>query len=308
MGDGHGHHHHGMRAQHDYGAAFAIGIVLNIIFVGVEAGYGFVADSVALIADAGHNLFDVLGLAIAWVAWMLAKRQPTERFTYGMRGSTILAALLNALLLLFACGAIALEGVQRLIDPRPVSGGIVIAVAAVGIIVNFGTALLFARGRKHDINLRGAFLHMAADGVVSAGVVVAGFLTLKTGKGWIDPATSLIIVVVIFLGTWALLRESVALAMDAVPTGIDPRAVSERLARVPGVARVHHLHIWPTSTTETALTTHLVMPGGHPGDGFLREVAHIMEHDFAIGHATFQIETGDADCVVPVDCAPVPEN
>jgi cobalt-zinc-cadmium efflux system protein len=302
---GHAGHDHGAHshAPANYGRAFAFGITLNLIFVVIEAFYGFLAGSVALIADAGHNLFDVLGLTIAWGAWWLAKRQPTARFTYGMRGSTILAALLNALLLLVACGAIALEGVQRLADPRPVAGAVVMAVATAGIVVNLGTALLFLGGRAHDINLRGAFLHMVADGAVSAGVVVAGYLTLKTGLGWIDPATSLVIVVVILLGTWGLLRESVALAMDAVPDGIDPGAVTERLAAVPGVARIHHLHIWPTSTTQTALTAHLVMPGGHPGDAFLGRLSHMLEHDFGIGHATFQIETGDAECVTPADCA-----
>ncbi|HWL48229.1 MAG TPA: cation diffusion facilitator family transporter, partial [Sphingomonadaceae bacterium] len=208
-GHSHGHGHgHGGHGSADYGRAFAFGIALNLVFVAVEGTYGFIAGSVALIADAGHNLFDVLGLAIAWGAWWLARRRPTARFTYGMRGSTILAALLNALLLLVACGAIALEGVQRLVDPRPVAGAVVMAVAAVGIVVNFGTALLFLRGRAHDINVRGAFLHMVADGAVSAGVVVAGYVTLRTGSAWVDPATSLVIVVVILVGTWGLLRES----------------------------------------------------------------------------------------------------
>jgi len=302
-GHGHGHHHH-HHGPSGYGRAFAIGIGLNLVFVAVEAAYGFVAGSMALMADAGHNLSDVLGLVVAWAAWVLAKRRPTMRFTYGLRSSSILAALFNALMLLVACGAIALEAAQRLARPEPVAGATVMVVAGIGIIVNLGTALLFAGGRKGDINIRGAFLHMAADAAVSAGVVVAGFLTLRTGAEWIDPITSLLIVLVILWSSWGLLREALAMAMQAVPGSIDPAAVSARLATVPGVARVHHLHIWPMSTTETALTAHLVMPGGHPGDAFLSHLGQVVEHDFAIHHATFQIETGEGDCVVPADCTP----
>lgn len=276
-----------------YGRAFIIGIGLNLGFVGVESTAGLIANSMALLADAGHNLSDVLGLVVAYAAYRLSKRPATARFTYGLRGSSILAALFNSLFLLLACGGIAAEAIRRFGSPSAVEGGTVMAVAAVGIVVNLGTALLFARGRQRDINIRGAFLHMAADAAVSAGVVVAGLLVLRTGLTWIDPAVSLVIVAVILGGTWGLLRESLAMSLNAVPAGIDVEAVAVRLGREPGVTRVHHLHVWPTSTTETALTAHLVIPGGHPGDGFLARLADLMEHEFGIGHATFQIETGD---------------
>lgn len=299
MRESHGHSHHThAHTPADFGRAFAIGIVLNLVFVAVEATYGLIANSMALLADAGHNLSDVLGLVVAWAAYLLAKRKPSPRFTYGLRSSSILAALFNGLLLLFACGAIALEAVQRFAAPQPVQGATVMVVAAVGIAVNLGTALLFARGRKGDINIRGAFLHMAADAAVSAGVVVAGMLTLRTGLPWIDPATSLLIVAVILAGTWGLLREAFAMAMHAAPSGIDPDAVADALGRVTGVSRVHHIHIWPMSTTETALTAHLVMPGGAPGDAFLAKLASDLAHRFAIAHSTIQIETGERD-----DCA-----
>lgn len=299
-GHGHGHAHdhaHGhSHAPASFGRAFAIGITLNLLFVMVEAFYGFASGSTALLADAGHNLSDVLGLVVAWTAWLLSQRKPTARYTYGLRGSSILAALLNALLLMVACGAILLEAAQRFADPAPVAGRTVMIVAGIGIVVNLGTALLFARGGKGDINIRGAFLHMAADAAVSAGVVIAGLATLKTGAHWIDPATSLLIVGVIVWSTWGLLRESLAMALAAVPNRIDPAEVTRALAAVPGVARVHHLHIWPTSTTEAAMTAHLVMPGGHPGDSFLRETAGMLNDRFAIDHATLQIERGDGPC------------
>jgi cobalt-zinc-cadmium efflux system protein len=294
--DGHsGHHHHHSHAPKDFGRAFAIGIGLNLAFVVVEAGYGLAANSMALLADAGHNLSDVLGLVMAWGAYVLARRAPTQRFTYGLRSSSILAALFNALLLFFACGGIVLEAVQRLGDPARVAGTTVMTVAAIGIVINLGTALLFARGSKGDLNLRGAFLHMAADAAVSAGVVVAGFLTLTTGAAWIDPATSLVIVAVILAGAWGLFRDSLAMSLHAVPPGIDPEQVTAHLAALPGVDRVHHVHIWPMSTTETALTAHLVMPAGPPGDRFLNSTAHDLEHRFRISHATLQVETG-RDC------------
>ncbi len=298
--NGHGHHHGAGGHSHgpvNYGRVFGIGIALNLAFVGIEGFYGFVTGSMALLADAGHNLSDVLGLVIAWGAWRLSRRRPTARFTYGLRGSSILAALFNAVFLMVACGAIALEAIQRFSAPAPVSGGTVMIVAGIGIVINLGTALLFARGSQGDINIRGAFLHMAADAAVSAGVVIAGLLTLKTGATWIDPATSLVIVAVIVAGTWGLLRESLAMAMQAVPNRIDPGAVVRALGEVEGVARVHHLHIWPTSTTETALTAHLVIPDGHPGDAFLRATATMLHERFGIGHATLQIEQDECgDC------------
>ena len=291
---GHGHHH----APPDSARAFAIGIVLNTGFVALEAIAGLLSGSVALLADAGHNLSDVLGLLIAWGGATLAKRPPSPRYTYGLGGSSILAALANAVLLLAASGAIAWEAVRRFADPPPVPGAAVMAVAAVGILVNGGTALLFARGRAGDINLRGAYLHMMADAAVSAAVVGAGLAIWWTGARWIDPLASLGVVAVILLSTWGLLKESLAMAMAAVPAGIDPVAVEHALAARPGVAAVHDLHIWPMSTTEVALTAHLVMPAGHPGDAFLGELQHALAHDFGIGHATVQIETGTADCTL----------
>ncbi len=297
-GGGHGHAHHGhSHAPADFGRAFAIGIALNVGFVIVEAGFGFAINSVALLADAGHNLSDVFGLMMAWGAYSLGRRPPNARFTYGLGGSTILAALFNAVLLLIASGAILLEAVQRFSAPQAVPGIPVMAIAGAGIVVNLGTALLFARGRAGDVNIRGAYLHMAADAAVSAGVVLAGALTLMTGLNWIDPATSLVIVVVIVVGTWGLLRESVVLALHAVPPAIDAAAVRAALGAVPGVAGVHHVHIWATSTTATALTAHLVMPAGPPGDAFLRDLSDDLAHRFAIGHSTFQVEQGSAaDC------------
>lgn len=276
--------------------AFALGIALNLGFVVVEAIAGVLTGSMALVADAGHNLSDVLGLIIAWGATVLAARPPSARFTYGFKSSSILAALANAALLLAAIGAIFVETVRRLLEPSPVEGGTVMAVAAVGILVNTATALLFMRGRKHDINIRGAYLHMAADAGVSAGVVVAGLLITLTGAAWIDPVTSLVIVAVIARGTWGLLKDSLKLGMLGVPAGVDENRVRAFLSGLPGVSAVHDLHIWPISTTETALTAHLVMPGGHPGDTFLHELAHELEHDFGIGHATVQVESGLIDC------------
>ncbi|MDV3458347.1 cation diffusion facilitator family transporter [Sphingomonas sp. HF-S4] len=292
----HDHHHHD-HAPADFGRAFAIGTALNIGFVVVEGAAGFLTDSIALLADAGHNLSDVLGLLVAWAAVELGKRPASKRFTYGLRSSSILAALTNSVLLLVAVGAIAWEAVGRFSDPPAIEGGTVMLVAAAGIVVNLSTALLFARGRKHDINIRGAYLHMAADAAVSAGVVIGGALILWTGSEWIDPAISLVIVAVILWSTWGLARESLVMVLQAVPEGIDADAVRSTLATLPGVARVHDLHIWPMSTTEAALTAHLVMPGGHPGDAFLRDLQHRLAHDFRIDHATVQIELGEgAEC------------
>lgn len=289
--DGHDHGH----APADFGRAFAVGLVLNTGFVIIEAAYGFSAGSTALLADAGHNLSDVLGLLVAWGGFMLARRAATERFTYGYRGSTILAALFNALLLLVALGAIALEAVQRIIDPAPVAGGVVTLVALAGIGVNGITAWMFSRGRNGDLNIRGAYLHMLADAAVSAGVVVSGLLILWTGKAIIDPLTSLAIAAYIFWGTWGLLRQSIAMTLSAVPPHIDLVGLEAELRESPGVSAVHDLHVWHMSTTDVALTAHLVMPEGHPGDAFLDEVNHRLAHKYAIHHATIQIETG-ADC------------
>ena len=290
------HHSHGHSpAPRGHGMAFALGIALNLAFVAVEAGVGIVAGSMALVADAGHNLSDVLALVIAWGASVLAARAPSDRFTYGFKSSTILAALANAALLMIALGAILVETLRRLADPTPVAGGLVMAVAAVGILVNTGTALLFLRGRKDDLNIRAAFLHMAADAAVSAGVVLAGLAILLSGRTWIDPVTSLAIVALIGWGTWGLLKDSLKLGLLGVPQGIDEKAVRGFLSALPGVSAVHDLHIWPMSTTETALTAHLVIPAGAPGDAFLHELAHRLEHDFGIGHATVQVEMA-AEC------------
>lgn len=302
-GDHHHHHDHGhSHAPNNFGRAFAIGITINLAYVGIEAIAGLTTGSMALLADAGHNLSDVLGLAVAWAGLRLAQRPASARFTYGLKRSGILAALFNGVLLLFACGAIAVEAVRRLADPQPVPGTIIMAVAAGGILVNGITAWLFARGRAGDVNIRGAYLHMLADAGVSAAVVVSGLIILKTALYWIDPALSLVVVAVILRGTWGLLRESVAMALDAVPDGIDAQAVADFLKSRPGVVTVHDLHIWPMGTTDTALTAHLVMPEGHPGDAALAALAHDLEHRFGIDHATIQIETGAADCAA-VACA-----
>lgn len=284
----HGHQHRHDPA--DFGRAFAIGVVLNLGFVGVEFVAGLIAGSVALIADAGHNLSDVLGLALAWGAAALARRPASPRFTYGMRRSTILAALANALALLFACGAIAWEAIHRFAEPQPVAGWTVIAVAAAGITVNSVTAALFARGRDRDLNRRAAYLHMLSDAVVSAAVVAAGALVLATGRQWIDPVTSLIVLAVILWSTWGLLRDAVAMALDAVPPGVDAAGIGAMLRALGGVEQLGDLHIWSMSTTEVALTARLVMPGGHPGDAFLQDVSQRLAHDFGISHTTIQIE------------------
>jgi cobalt-zinc-cadmium efflux system protein len=286
----HDHAHGHLHAPASFGFAFALGTALNIGFVVVEAVFGVLSGSTALLADAGHNLSDVLGLLIAWGAAALSRRAPDGRYTYGLRGSSILAALFNAVFLLVAVGAIALEAAQRMFDPRPVGGATVMVVAAIGILVNGASALLFVSGRKHDINIQGAFLHMAADALVSAGVVIGGGVILLTGWLWVDPLVSLVICGVIVWSTWSLLRDAVRMSLAAVPPGIDAIAVRSFLAQRPGVAAVHDLHIWSMSTTETALTCHLVMPAGHPGDRFLRDTADALEHRFGICHATLQIE------------------
>ena len=284
----HGHHH----GPANYDRAFAVGIGLNVAYVVAEAGAGLWTGSVALLADAGHNLSDVLGLAVAWGGAALARRPASGRYTYGWKGATILAALANSLLLLVALGAVMLEAARRLAEPAPVMGGVVAGVAAVGILVNGLTALLFARGRHGDVNIRGAFLHMAADAAVSAGVVGAGLVILWTGAAWVDPLSSMVIAALIVWRTWGLLRETTEMALQAVPRGIDPEAVRMALRTMPGVSQVHDLHIWPMSTTEPVLTAHLVMPDGWPGDGFLEEARRMLHERYGIGHATLQVETG----------------
>lgn len=288
------HDHSHAHAPTSFGRAFALGAALNIGFVVVEAVFGILSNSTALLADAGHNLSDVFGLLVAWGASLLSQRAPTARYTYGLGSSSILAALFNAVFLLIAVGAIAWEAIQRFTHPAPVAATTVMIVAAVGIAINGVTAWMFASGRKGDINIRGAFLHMATDAAVSAGVVVAALLILLTGWEWIDPAVSLVICAIIVWGTWGLLRDSVRMSLAAVPQTVDAAGVSAYLRELPGVTQLHDLHIWPVSTTETALTCHLVMPGGHPGDRFLMETAHALAHRFAIGHATIQIETDEA--------------
>jgi cobalt-zinc-cadmium efflux system protein len=306
-GHSHGGHSHGggghVHAPANFGSAFLIGIILNVGFVVAEVVYGLLGGSMALLADGAHNLTDVLGLAAAWLATVLARRRPTARFTYGFGRSTILAALTNGVLLLLATGAILLEAVQRLIMPEPVAGVTVMIVAGIGIVINGVTAWLFAAGSKGDINIRGAFQHMLADALVSVGVVVAALLISFTGWNRIDPLVSIAIAVVIVAGTWGLLRQSVSMTMDAVPEGVDAAAVRGYLGSLPGVTEVHDLHIWSMSTTETALTGHLVIPGQHPGDVFLRETCEHLQNRFRIGHSTLQIEIDGA-----VTCRLAPED
>lgn len=301
----HGHDHSGGGHAHapaDFGRAFAVGIALNSAFIVAELVFGWLGNSTALIADAGHNLGDVLGLFVAWGAASLSKRAPAGRFTYGYRGSSILAALFNAVFLLVAVGAIGWESILRFFNPEPVSATTVMIVAGIGIVINAATAMMFASGRKGDINIEGAFLHMAADAAVSLGVVIAAGLILWTGQMWIDPLMSLLICAVILWSSYGLLRSSVSMSLNAAPAGISVEAVKEFLRRQPGVTQVHDLHIWPISTTETALTCHVVMPSGHPGDRFLIETAHRLAHDFAIGHATLQIEISeDTPCALAPD-------
>jgi cobalt-zinc-cadmium efflux system protein len=316
----HDHDHHGPEHDHDHGGhenghgaghvhapasfgkAFALGVGLNAGFVIIEVAYGIIGGSVALLADAGHNLGDVLGLLVAWFASVLVRRAPSARFTYGLRGSSILAALFNAIFLLLTIGGISWEAIQRLGHPEPVSGKTVMIVAAIGIAVNGVTAWLFAAGRKGDLNLRGAFAHMAADAIVSAGVVAAGLLILLTGWLWLDPLSSLAVNAVIVWGTWGLLRDSVGMSMAAVPAQIDPAEVRRLIETRKGVASVHDLHVWSMSTTEIALTCHLVMPDGHPGDAFIHDLCEELAARFEINHATVQIEVDpDLRCALASD-------
>ncbi|ATW02322.1 cation transporter [Sphingopyxis sp. BSNA05] len=307
MSAGHHHNHgHFTHSHHDrhgahghmptnFSRAFALGISLNIIYIIVEVIFGLLAGSMALLADAGHNLSDVLGLAVAWAGAELSKRPPSKRFTYGLGGSSILAALLNGLFLLVACGAIAWEAIERFSAPSPVASSTVVIVASLGIVINFGTAMLFVSGQKEDINIRGAFLHMMADAGVSAGVVIGGIAIYFSGLNWIDPLISLLIVALIFWSTWGLLSEAVRMSLAGVPRDIDVEEVMAYLTALPGVQAVHDLHIWPMSTSETAMTAHLVLPEGHPGKGFLATVQKELNRLFSIHHITIQIELEDEE-------------
>ena len=286
MGAGHSHHHH----HADYSRAFALGIVLNLGIVILETVYGLLAGSMALLADAGHNLSDVLSLMVAWGGAKMAQRSPSPRFTYGLKKGSILAALINALLLMLAVGAIAAEAIRRLFNPEPAHAPTMIWVAAVAIVVNLLTAMLFAGGRKRDINVRAAYQHMAADAVVSAAVVFAGFVILWTGQAWVDPVMSLAVAVVILWGSFGLMRESVGMSLMGVPSGIDVDEVEAALGELDGVETVHDLHVWPLSTTETALTAHLVAPGVGSTDELLGAARKMLHDRFHIEHCTLQIE------------------
>ncbi|MDB5644232.1 MAG: czcD, partial [Hyphomicrobiales bacterium] len=288
-----GHSHSGLGHDHtprDFGRAFVIGLTLNIGFVVIETIYGLLGNSMALLADAGHNLGDVLGLVVAWAGLTLAKRGPSARFTFGLGSSSVLAALLNAMFLLVAVGAITYEAVLRLLNPAPVATTTVMIVAAAGVLVNGVTALMFAGGAKGDINIRGAFLHMAADAAISAGVVVAGLIIALTGLVWIDPAMSLLLNGVIIWGTWGLLKSAGAMALAGVPHEIEVEDVRATLMRLPGVQEVCDLHVWALSTQDVAMSCHLVMPAGHPGDAFLTEAARLLKSRFEINHPTLQID------------------
>lgn len=304
MSHDHSHHHHHHEVE-NYNRSFAIGVILNLVFVAIEAGYGVFSGSLALIADAGHNLSDVMSLLLAWGASILATKPATENRTYGFRKVTILASLLSAVLLLLALGAIAWEAIGRFRSPKPVQGMTVIVVALIGVVINTITALLFVKGQKHDLNLRGAFLHMAADAVVSLGVVVAGVIIMFAGWSWIDPVMSLVIVAVIFVGTWGLLRESISYTLDFVPRDIDSRGIKDYLEGLERVLSIHDLHIWPMSTTATALTVHLVVQDNVLDNAFLSEIQHHLHDHFRIEHATVQVELSDEDnhCQLKTQCA-----
>ena len=288
----HDHDHDHDHAPGNFNRAFAIGIALNAVFVAIEAFYGWRVNSLALLADAGHNLSDVAGLVLAWGGALALKVKPDARHTYGWKRATILAAFANALLLLMAIGALAWEAIGRLLSTQAAvhdQGVTIMLVAGVGIVINTATALLFMRGRESDLNVRAAFLHMAADALVSAGVVIAGALTLWQGWGWLDPVVSLGIAAVILWGTWGLFKQSLHLLFDGVPDSVDPLAVQACLAALPGVVRVHDLHIWAMGTSQIALTAHLVMPQGRADDAFLQEATHLLHERFDITHVTLQV-------------------
>lgn len=292
----HAHHHEHHHAPKRFGVAFAVGAALNLGLVLAEVTFGFLSNSVALVSDGVHNLSDVLGLLLAWAGSWLATRQPSDRRTYGYRRASILAALANAALLLTATGGLIVEAVQRLFVAQPVESGTVLWVASIAIAVNLGTALLFMRGRESDINIRGAFLHLMADAAVSLGVVIAALLISKTGWLWLDPVASLGVALVVLASGWGLMRSALDLALDAVPPGVDRSAVEDYLAGLPGVTEVHDLHIWGMSTTETALTAHLVRPGALPDDALLDQIAQELERQFHIHHVTIQLENGALAC------------
>ena len=300
--ESHHHHHH---AAPDYSRAFAVGVALNIIFVVIEVAYGVMANSLALITDAGHNLSDVLGLLLAWGASYLAGKKPSRRRTYGYSRATILASMFSGLLLLAAVAVISWEAVNRFFTPSEPVGQTIMIVAGIGVLINSITAWFFVSGKDHDLNIRGAYLHMAADALVSLGVVISGFVIWKFGLKWFDPLSSLLISAVIFWSTWGLLRDSLNLAVDAVPRDIDPEVIRKWLSDQPGVEGLHDLHIWPISTTQTALTAHLLMPELPADDEFLHDLAMQLQKMFKISHATFQIERGDHDhpCKQSQTCA-----
>jgi cobalt-zinc-cadmium efflux system protein len=298
-GDDHSHSH----APNNFGRTFAIATALNIALVAAQVIYGLLANSLALLADAGHNLGDVMGLIMAWGAYAVADWRPSDRFTYRMRSASILSAFVNGLILLAATAAIAWEAVHRFTSPEPVASGTVIVVAAIAVVINGASAWLLSYGSQSDLNMRGAFLHMLADAGVSVAVIIAAVGIIFTGWQWLDPAVSLLIAVVILIGTWRLMREALRLSLNAVPRAIDPAEVLGFLRGLPEVAEVHDLHIWAMSTTETALTCHLVTPAGHPGDEFLHRVASELQYKFEIGHTTMQIELRDGG-----QCALQPDN
>jgi cobalt-zinc-cadmium efflux system protein len=301
MRGGHDHQHHTQAPVH-YGRTFAIATALNVALVAAQVVYGLLTNSLALLADAGHNFGDVMGLVMAWGAFAVADWRPSDRFTYRLRAASILSAFANGLILLVATGAIAWEAVQRFMAPEPVATGTVIIVAACAVVVNGVSAWMLSRGSQSDLNMRGAFLHMLADAGVSVAVIAAAAGIRLTGWQWLDPAVSLLISVVILIGTWRLLREALRLSLNAAPSHIDPAEVQRYLRSLPEVAEVHDLHIWAMSTTETALTCHLVTPAGHPGDEFLRRVALELKHKFEIGHTTVQIELSDGgQCALQPD-------
>jgi len=299
MGHHHSHSHSHSHGPPNYRFAFAFGIGLNAIYIAIETAYGLAADSLALLADAGHNLSDVLGLLLAWAGYRLSRIPRSTRRTYGWRSGSILAAFLNALLLLAAVGTISWHAILRFSHPVPVAGNTIMVVAGIGVVINLATALLFLRGRKQDINIQGAFLHMAADAGVSLGVVFAGLMTRLYAATWIDPSVSLLVAIVILISTWGLLRDSTALLLHAVPPAIDPVKVTGVLESHQEVQSVHDLHIWAMSTTETALTAHLVVEDDNrsPHDEIIIALRETLKHEFAIEHVTLQIESRDAsDC------------